>query len=164
MNRSAACRKVGLVILVLALFVGLSSCFFFMGTLTIYNDSSHDLDFVQWADDWGETVEFGDDSVWDVDLAASTPGILHGSSSTRKVFSGTDFIYFYYADQFPGEFRRTVEPVTVCGFDNVNFTFTDSTPSITLSFSPSDRAEGGLSGTPAVAGSVPDASRATRIR
>jgi hypothetical protein len=164
MSRSAVCRKAALVILVLALSVGLSSCFYFKGTLTIYNESSHDLDFVQWADDWNETIEFGDDSVWDVDLAAFTPGILHGSSSTRKVFSGTDFIYFYYADQFPGEFRRTVEPVTVGGFENVSFTFTDSTPSITLSFSPSDRNERGLSGSPAVTGGVPDASRATGIR
>jgi hypothetical protein len=152
MSRSAWCRRAALAILVLGLPVGLSSCFFFKGTLTIYNDSSHDLDFVQWSDDWGETVEFGDDSVWDVYLAVSTPGILHGSYSARKVFSGTDFIYFYYADQYSDEFRRTVEPVTVDGFDNVSFTFTDSTPSITLSLSPSERNERGLSGTTAVTG------------
>lgn len=138
MRRSTWCWRAARSILALALPIGLASCFFFKGTLTIRNDSSYDLDFVQWSNDWSETIEFGDDAVWDVDLAGYTPGILHGSSSTRKTFGGTDFVYFYYAGESFGEFRRTVEPVTVGGFDNVTFTFTDSTPSITLSVSPSE--------------------------
>jgi len=138
MSGSAWYRRAVLAVLVLALPVGLSSCFFFKGTLTINNESSYDLDFVQWSNDWSETIEFGDDSVWDVSLAAYTPGIKAGSSSTRKTFSGTDFVYFYYAGEAMSEFRRTTESVTVGGFEHVTFTFTDSTPSITLSLSPSE--------------------------
>jgi hypothetical protein len=139
MRRFVSATKVVLAVLALALPAGLSSCFVFKGTLTIYNDSTHDLDLVQWADDWGTTVDFGDDPVWDATLAATVPGILHGSSSTRRVFGGTDYIYFSFADQYGDGFRRTVEPVTVGGFDDVSFTFTNSTPSITLQFLPSRR-------------------------
>lgn len=149
MSRSARYGKALLAILVLALPVGLSSCFFFKGTLTIQNDSAYDIDFVQWANDWNETIDFGDDLVWDFSLAAYTPGIKAGSSSTRKTFSGTDFIYFYYAGEVMSEFRRTTESVTVGGFEHVTFTFTDSTPSITLSLSPSERGERGLPTIPA---------------
>lgn len=136
MRRSAWGIKAVLAVAALALPLGLSSCFYFKGTLTICNDSSYDLDFVQWANDWSETIEFGDDLVWDVDLGGYTFGIVSGSSSTRRTFGGTDFIYFYYAGEPMGEFRRTVETVTVGGFDDVTFTFTDSTPSITLRAAP----------------------------
>jgi hypothetical protein len=80
---------------------------------------------VQWTDDDGDVTYFGDDMVWDATLGEWEAGLLSGSSSTRKVGSGSDHIYFFFANS--PTFYRTVESVTVGGLSNVSFTFWDST-------------------------------------
>lgn len=140
-----------LAVLVLALLIGLSSCNLFKSSLTIYNYSSFDLDFVQWTDSNGNSNSFGDDLVWDSILVAWESGIASGSSSTRQVSKGSDYIYFYFTND--SVHYRTTAVVSVGAMHDASFTFWDSTIITTAQLSGSGSTSPGASGIVPVPGS-----------
>lgn len=102
----------------------LVTCDLFKPSLTIINNSSHDIDRIEWIVN-GEEYWFGDDSVWDSTLSKYEVGIAINSSSTRDVEAGSSYIYFNFADD--AQRYRTSEKVAIEARHDATFTFDDST-------------------------------------
>ena len=94
-------------------------------TLTIENQSSFELDFVEWTDDSGYTHDFGDTLVWDSSLGSWELGLAVWDSDTEEVEPGSDYVYFYFTHQLTG--YRTSQTVSVSLWEDATFTFYDST-------------------------------------
>jgi hypothetical protein len=118
--------------LALAVVLSISTCNLFgVGTLTIRNYSSSDIDLVSWQSNNGITYFFGRDTVWDYTINSGAGGWVTdgmrslGGSDSREVEFGSDFIYFFFTTSAIG--YRTAATVDVNVFTDGSFTFWDST-------------------------------------
>jgi hypothetical protein len=125
MSLRKALGVLGLVAGAVVLLLVPSGCFLFKTTLTIENQSSAELDFIDWTDQSGETFYFGRTLVWDPILSSWEYGLSYNDSDTVEVGSGADYVYFFFSTSSVG--YRTAQVVSVDRFEEATFTFYDST-------------------------------------
>ena len=120
--------------------------------LAIRNQSSYDIDFIEW-----RGYYFGNDLVWDALLGRYEYGLKPGSSDVREVTPGSGYVYFWFASGGPQ--YRTTALVSVAAEEQKVFTFYDTTIITVASILPKDT--GGTLGTPLLIGveAVPDSER-----
>jgi hypothetical protein len=115
----------------LAIVLSMSTCNLFgVGTLTIRNYATADIDFVTWQSNNGRIYDFGDDTVWDYTINGGLGGWVYGiaalgGADTHDVDFGSDYIYFFWTDDAIG--YRTKAEVDVNLFTDGSFTFYDTT-------------------------------------
>lgn len=114
-------KKVTIIIIIFS-----SIIFFFSCTkLEITNNTSFDLDLIQWIDEDGDTEWFGTDRVWDYVLNKYLDGMRPGGSDEKDVDPGDSPIYFWAAAGGPE--WRTVDWIEVEKNKSESYTIHDST-------------------------------------
>jgi hypothetical protein len=118
--------------LALAVVLSMSTCNLFgVGTLTVRNYSSSDIDFVTWTSASAIIYDFGRDTVFDHTINGGLGGWVTnglralGGSDSRDVEFGSAPIYFFFTTSAIG--YRTAAAVDVNVFTDGSFTFWDST-------------------------------------
>ena len=118
-------QRIGLLAVMVAAVLVPLSCNLFTTTLTITNNSSSDIDVVNWTDYDGRTYFFEDSLVFDTTVGWVDGLAAFGDLDTQEVGPGSDYVDFFFTDSVDG--YRTNQRVSVDRHEDITFTFYDST-------------------------------------